>query len=163
MRKLITLALVVAAAPMFADGNSDSTTAKAGVNLYAPVKISKAQDISFGAVVLTSTTDKLKVTMAQDGTVTYENGAALKGKNSAAPQVALFNFTKDNTLTVAWNIPTELYLDTANKVKWTVDYKITGDEQDSLLGNVVLFGTLDAAAGVTGKFEKEFTVAVNYN
>lgn len=163
MRKLITLALVVAAAPMFADGNSSEVSAKAGVNLYAPVKISKAKDISFGAVVLTSTSDKLKVTMAEDGTVTYENGAALKGKNSAAPQAALFNFTKDNTLTVDWTIPTSLYLDAANKVKWTVAQTITGDEKASLLGTVVLYGTLEAEAGVTGAFEKEFTVALNYN
>lgn len=163
MRKLITLALVVAAAPMFADGNSDQVSAQAGVNLYAPVKISKAQDITFGAVVLTNTADKLKVTMAEDGSVTYENGAALKGTHAAAPKAALFNFTKDNTLSVAWTIPTELYLDSANKVKWTVAKTITGDGVASLLGTVVLYGTLEAEAGVTGTFEKAFTVAVNYN
>jgi len=163
MRKLITLALVVAAAPMFADGNGDQVTAQAGVNLYAPVKISKAKDISFGAVVLTSTSDKLKVTMLENGTVTYENGAALKGSHASAPQAALFTFTKDNTLTVAWDIPTSLYLDGDNKVKWTVAKSITGDEQASLLGTVVLYGTLEAEAGVTGAFAKEFTVAVNYN
>lgn len=163
MRKLFTLALALAAAPMFADGNSDKATANAGVNLYAPVKISKAQDIKFGAVVLTSTDAPLKVVMTEDGAVTYENGAALKGAHAASPQAALFNFTKDNTLTLQWTIPTTLNLDANGKVRWTVAHKITGDEQTSVLGTVVLYGTLEADAGVTGEFSKEFTVAVNYN
>lgn len=163
MRKLITLALALAAVPMLADGNTDSATASAGVNLYAPVKISKAQDIKFGAVVLTSTNDPLKVIMDETGAVTYTNGAALKGAHKEVSQAAKFTFTKDNTLTLDWIIPTTVNLDDAGKVRWTVAKKITGAEQTSVSGDVVLYGTLDADAGVTGAFSKEFAVVVNYN
>ncbi|MFZ1375475.1 MAG: DUF4402 domain-containing protein [Geothrix sp.] len=162
MRKLIALALVAAVSPMFAgDGNHASASATAGVNLYAPVKISKVQDLSFGAVVVNDTANALSLLLNLDGTVTYTNGVALIGANAKAAQVAKFGFTKDSTLTVAWTIPTTVELGTG--VNWTVQSSITGDGTTSTAGTVTLYGTLVADAGKTGAFEKEFNVSVNYN
>ncbi len=162
MRKLIALALVAAVSPIFAeDGNHASASATAGVNLYAPVKISKTQDLSFGAVVVNNTAIALNLVMAVDGTVTYTNGVALIGSNAKAAQTAKFSFTKDSTLTVAWTIPGSVELGPG--VNWTVASSIAGDGTASTAGTVVLYGTLVADAGKTGTFAKEFNVSVNYN
>jgi hypothetical protein len=99
--------------------------------------------------------------MAQDGSVIPTNGVALIGAKVKAPQAAKFTFTKDSTLTVAWTIPATV--DLAPGVVWTIAKTITGETTGSTSGNVVLYGTLIAAAGKTGTFEKEFSVSVNYN
>lgn len=104
MRKLITLSLVAGLSSFaFADGNSDSATAKAKVHIVAPVKIVSDGEINFGQIVVDDITQDASVTMT---TKTSDNGgtsAKLEGwskcaqykKNNVAIRGAEFHYSHD--------------------------------------------------------------------
>ena len=80
MRNLIALALVVSSPALFADGNSASATAKASVNIVAPLNLKATSDLNFGNIVVDTYDKGGKVTLA-----------STVGPNDD-PKVALTNF-----------------------------------------------------------------------
>jgi hypothetical protein len=113
MRKLITLALVAASPVLFAaDGNSDTATAKAKVQIVAPVKIVSSGEINFGQIVVDDVTQTAKVTMAVSTATDGNTVATLSGwdkcaqykKNNVAISGAQFHYSQDVQAAVAANV-----------------------------------------------------------
>lgn len=95
MRTLLALALV--AAPAFADGNSDKTSATTKVNIYAPITIVKGADLDFGAIVMSGFTGG-SVELSDATPAVYTDCAKLGGTAARNPTLAWFHVRKDATL-----------------------------------------------------------------
>jgi len=103
VRNLIALALVVASPALFADGNSASATAKASVNIVAPLNLIATSDMNFGNIVVDTYDKGGKVTLASTVGPNSEPKAALTNFVNTAiftgPKIdataAFFHFQRD--------------------------------------------------------------------
>jgi hypothetical protein len=104
---------------LFADGNSASSSASAGVRIVAPVKITAIQHLNFGSIVVEDVKKSSTITMAFNG---FAPGVAgnLSGdlsptklsalgnctlyRKSAAHTPALFHFQKDEWVASTSNL-----------------------------------------------------------
>jgi hypothetical protein len=107
MRTLIAFALV--AVPMMAAGNTSSATAKASVNIVAPVFVESTQDLSFGTVLMDSYNTGGTVALTTDTKpgmnptikdIKYVGctEASISGSKGAVP--AFFHYKKDSRFDV---------------------------------------------------------------
>ena len=105
MRKLIALALVAAAAPMFADdGNSATASATATVTIYAPVGlVSNQTPFDLGKLVILDMTKQASVTFGSGAIQSKDNCTAFNGTNSGIVEATFptFTLTKDTSLGVS--------------------------------------------------------------
>jgi hypothetical protein len=190
MRKLITLALVAASPVLFAaDGNSDSATAKAKVQIVAPVKIVSSGEINFGQIVVDDVTQQAKVTMKVDTAPDGNTSATLTGwdkcaqykKNNVTVSGAQFHYTQDIQTAVAANV--KITVDSSVTLTGGIGGAVTLATNNDLpaegcslgdikgqkeITNYVQFkhfgvgGTLTIPAGALGYKEGTLTVMVEY-
>ncbi len=189
MRSLITLALVAAAFPVFADGNSDTATAKAKVHIVAPVKVMATGEINFGQIVVDDVTQDASVTMIthsapgmySTATLTDWNKCAPYAKNNVAVTPAEFHFsqdiqadvaaqvkiTVDPEVTLAGGYGPDVKLVTNNDLPADTCMLATIDGQTAIAGYVGfqhfgVGGVLQIPAGALGKKEGTLNVKVEY-
>ncbi len=105
MRKLIALALVAAAAPMFADdGNSATATATATVTLFAPVTLAASQNpFNLGKLVILQTGQSASVTFGGGIIQNRVNCVDFNGTGKVAASFPTFTLTKDALLGVSFS------------------------------------------------------------
>ena len=103
MRKLIALALVAAAAPMFADdGNSATATATATVTIYAPVGLAcNGTKLDLGKLVMLQTDQTASVTFGEGQILTWVNCVNFNGTDKVTAAFPTFTLTKDAGLGVS--------------------------------------------------------------
>lgn len=189
MRSLITLALVAAAFPVFADGNSDTASAKAKVHIVAPVKVMSTSDINFGQIVVDDVTQPASVKMVTNtapggnsvATLTDWNKCAPYAKNNVAITAAEFHYshdiqttvgaqvkiTVDPEVTLAGGHGPAVKLITNNDLPADACMLPTIDGQTKIAGYVGfkhfgVGGTLNIPAGALGKKEGTLNVKVEY-
>lgn len=106
MRKLIALALVAAAAPMFAgDGNSATAEATATVTIFAPVTLSKdAVPFNLGKLVITDMSQTASISFANGAVGAKVNCADFTGSARVAATFPTFTLGKDAALGVSFAI-----------------------------------------------------------
>lgn len=105
MRKLIALALVAAAAPMFADdGNSATATATATVTIFAPVALASDQTpFNLGKLVILQTGQTASVQFGGGVIQTKVNCVDFNGASQATATFPTFTLTKDASLGVSFS------------------------------------------------------------
>ncbi len=123
---------------LFANGNSASTTASAGVRIVAPVKISAIQNLNFGSIVVEDIRKASTLTMAFNGllpgasgnltgdlatTKLTHYGNCTPYSKSPAHSPALFHFQKDAWVASNSNLGGTGLFDTDVTVTW--DHLIT--------------------------------------
>lgn len=187
MRTLIAFALV--AVPMMAAGNTSSATAKASVNIVAPVFVESTQDLSFGTVLMDSYNTGGTVALTTDTKpgmnptikdISYAGCSAansLKGV-TGGPVPAFFHYKKDARFDVNVTIEgkvnpvglTGASVGMGNGVTLNPWTDLPADACgifDPLPANVNAFhfgvgGTLTIAPGIFGEKQGDIHVTVAY-
>lgn len=189
MRSLITLALVAAAFPVFADGNSDTATAQAKVHIVAPIKVVSTGEINFGQIVVDDITQDASVKMTPHTTpggyttasLSDWNKCAPYAKNNVAIAAAEFHFSQDvqasvgatvkisvdPEVTLAGGYGPDVKLATNNDLPADGCFLGSIDGQTKIAGYVDfkhfgVGGTLNIPAGALGKKEGTLNVKVEY-
>lgn len=156
MRKLIALALVAAAAPMFADdGNSATATATATVTIYAPVTLACNQTpFDLGKLVILDMNKEASVTFSNGGIQSKDNCTEFNGTNSGSVVATFptFTLTKDASLGVSFTAesddPTHLTFDKPASVtdsSTTSTFQLAGTWKFSEAGNKTALITVTAS------------------
>ncbi len=156
MRKLIALALVAAAAPMFADdGNSATASATATVTIYAPVTLLADQTpFDLGKLVILNMNQAASVTFGHGAIQSMDNCTEFHGQNSAsvAATFPTFTLTKDANLGVSFTTestdPTHLTLDPLTPVtdsSTTYTFQLAGTWTFAEAGNKTATITVTAS------------------
>jgi len=191
MRTLITLALVAAALPAFANGNSDSVKADVKVTIVAPVKITSDGALNFGKIVVNDITQDasvtIKTTTAPNGntvpTIEGWNGCAAYKNSTAGLDAPQFHVSHDVQTVVNAKVLVSIEdtiilhggkegakpcsLKTNNDLP-AVDCNLTNIDGQSEIKDYVAFhhfgvgGTLSIPAGNLGEKTGKIGVTVSY-
>jgi len=142
MGNCMAVAMVLGATvALFADGNSASTTASAGVRIVAPVKITAIQHLNFGSIVVDDIKKSSSITMAFNGllpgasgnlsgdlapTQLTHLGNCVPYRKSPAHSPALFHVQKDDWVASTHNLGGTGLFDTDVTVNWDQHVTLAG-------------------------------------